>query len=185
MNVKETTLEGLLLIEPDCHGDRRGFFMETWQRDRYRQYGIDVEFVQDNLSQSKQGVLRGLHFQYPFSQDKLVYVLEGEVFDVAVDIRKGSPTFGQWEGFYLSADNNNQVLVPGGFAHGFFVMSEKALFAYKCTDFYAPTAEKGIIWNDPQIAIKWPVEKPILSEKDLALPYLKDFKKGELPPYEG
>ena len=183
MIVKETTLKGLVLIEPDCYGDRRGFFMETWHRERYKELGIEAEFVQDNLSLSARGVLRGLHFQNPFGQDKLVYVLEGEVFDVAVDIRLGSPTFGQWEGFYLSADNKRQMIVPKGFAHGFCVMSDRALFAYKCTDFYAPDAEKGILWNDPQIGIKWPVEEPLLSEKDLKLPLLKEIKSQELPVY--
>jgi dTDP-4-dehydrorhamnose 3,5-epimerase len=183
MIVKEATIKGLVLIEPDCYGDRRGFFMETWHRERYKELGIETEFVQDNLSLSARGVLRGLHFQNPFGQDKLVYVLEGEVFDVAVDIRQGSPTFGQWEGFYLSADNKRQMLVPKGFAHGFCVMSDRALFAYKCSDYYAPEAEKGILWNDPQIGIKWPVEEPLLSEKDLKLPLLKEIESQGLPVY--
>ena len=183
MIVKETTLKDLLLIEPACYGDRRGFFMETWHRERYKQLGIEAEFVQDNLSLSARGVLRGLHFQNPFGQDKLAYVLEGEVFDVAVDIRRGSPTFGQWEGFYLSGDNKKQLFVPKGFAHGFCVLSETVIFAYKCSDYYAPAAEKGILWNDSQIGIKWPVEEPLLSDKDQGLPLLKDLKKEELPVY--
>ena len=184
MEVKESGLKGLLLIEADCFGDRRGFFMETWHRERYAQCGIRGDFVQDNLSYSEHGVLRGLHFQNPHGQGKLVYVIKGEVYDVAVDIRKGSPTFGQWEGFYLSAENKKQLFVPKGFAHGFCVMSERALFAYKCTDYYTPAAEKGIFWNDPQIAIKWPLKEPLLSERDLGLHLLKDLKKADLPVYE-
>jgi len=184
MKVTASSLKGLLVVEPDTYGDRRGFFMETWHRERYRQHGITADFVQDNLSFSSRSVLRGLHFQNPQGQGKLIYVIEGEVFDVAVDIRLGSPTYGQWEGYCLSGDNKKQLYVPDGFAHGFCVISETALFAYKCTDFYNPEAEKGIFWNDPQIGVKWPVEEPVLSEKDLGLPLLKDFSKEELPLYE-
>lgn len=185
MKVLETALTGLLLIKPDSYKDNRGYFMESWHREKYRQHGVALEFVQDNLSYSKRGVLRGLHFQYPFAQDKLVYVLAGEVFDVAVDIRRGSPTFGQWEGFLLSGNNKLQLFVPGGFAHGFCVTSETALFAYKCTDFYVPAAEKGILWNDPQLGIKWPVSEPVLSDKDMELPLMKSLELEKLPVFAG
>ena len=179
MKVKETTLPGLILIEADCFGDQRGFFMETWQKERYRSFGIEEEFVQDNLSYSEHGVLRGLHFQNPQGQGKLVYVIKGEVYDVAVDIRKGSPTFGKWEGHYLSGENRSQLYVPAGFAHGFCVTGDCALFAYKCTDYYNREAEKGLLWNDPEIGIDWPLENPVLSEKDAVLPRLKDLKDDE------
>lgn len=166
MNVIETKLQGVVIIEPKVFGDHRGFFMETWNQEKYEQAGVPYNFVQDNLSFSTKGVLRGLHFQDPNPQGKIVYVLQGEVFDVAVDIRAGSSTFGQWEGIVLSSENKRQFFVPEGFAHGFCVVSETALFAYKCTDTYNPQAEKGIIWNDPDIGIKWPIKEPILSGKD-------------------
>lgn len=176
MKVLETKLPGVLIIEPDVHGDARGFFMETWQKERYAQYGLPTNFVQDNLSFSHKGVLRGLHYQDPNPQGKLVYVLQGEVFDVAVDIRRGSPTFGQWVGVTLSSENKRQLYIPEGFAHGFCVTSETALFAYKCTDYYNPQAEHGIIWNDPDIGIEWPVKKPILSEKDKECSLLREAR---------
>lgn len=169
------------MIEPDCFGDQRGFFMETWQKERYRSFGIKEDFVQDNLSYSEHGVLRGLHFQNPQGQGKLVYVVRGEVYDVAVDIRRGSPTFGRWEGHYLSGDNKRQLYVPPGFAHGFCVTGESALFAYKCTDYYNREAEKGLLWNDPEIGIDWPLENPVLSGKDAVLPRLKVLQDDELP----
>jgi dTDP-4-dehydrorhamnose 3,5-epimerase len=166
MNVIETDLPGVLIIEPKVFGDDRGFFMETWNKERYAEAGIPTEFVQDNISFSKKGVLRGLHFQDPNPQGKLVSVLQGEVYDVAVDIRRGSPAFGKWVGVSLSSDNKRQLYVPEGFAHGFCVTSETALFSYKCTDWYNSKAEKTLLWNDPGLGIKWPLEKPRLSEKD-------------------
>ena len=181
MKAHETELKGLMVIEPDCFGDQRGFFMETWQKERYCELGIGEEFVQDNLSYSEHGILRGLHYQKPQGQGKLVFVIEGEVYDVAVDIRKGSPTFGRWAGHYLSGDNKRQLFIPAGFAHGFCVTGEKALFAYKCTDYYNRESEKGVIYNDPDLGIKWPVETPVISDKDRELPRLKDINSDDLP----
>lgn len=166
MIIEPTPLPGLLKIQPDVFGDARGFFQETWNLRRYTEAGLDRHFVQDNLSYSRRGILRGLHFQNPRPQGKLVYVLEGEVFDVAVDVRADSPTFGQWYGATLSAENHLQLFVPEGFAHGFCVTSEFALFAYKCTDFYNPSAEFSLQWNDPAIGIEWPIDDPELSTKD-------------------
>jgi len=166
VKVEKTPINDLVIIEPKVFGDDRGFFMETWNKERYEDHGLPGEFVQDNLSLSRKGVLRGLHFQNPNPQGKLVYVLQGEVFDVAVDIRRGSPTFGQWHGLTLSSENKRQFYVPPGFAHGFCVTSETALFAYKCTDRYNPEAEASIRWDDPAIGIEWPVDKPQLSGKD-------------------
>jgi len=185
MTTIKTKLPGVLIIEPATFGDTRGFFMETWNRDRYAKAGLSASFVQDNLSFSKKGSLRGLHFQYLNAQGKLVYVLQGEVFDVAVDIRVGSPTFGEWVGFELTADNKRQLYIPEGVAHGFCVTGETALFAYKCTDFYNPQAEGGVIWNDPDIGIAWPIDTPVLSEKDRNYPLLKELPKNRLPKYEG
>ncbi|MDZ4042083.1 MAG: dTDP-4-dehydrorhamnose 3,5-epimerase [Eubacteriales bacterium] len=185
MKVIETKLPGVLIIEPKVFSDARGFFMETWNQARYAEAGVPAKFVQDNLSFSARGVLRGLHFQHPNDQGKLVYVIQGEVFDVAVDIRVGSPTFGQWVGVTLSNDNKRQLYIPEGFAHGFCVTSDSALFAYKCTDFYNPQAEGGIIWNDPEIGIKWPTSKPLLSEKDSTYPPLKQIPPEHLPRYGG
>ena len=173
--IEPTPLEGLLRIQPDVFGDARGFFQETWNQNRYADAGLDRDFVQDNLSYSRRGILRGLHFQNPGAQGKLVYVLQGEVFDVAVDVRSGSPTFGQWYGLTLSAENHLQLFVPEGFAHGFCVTSEYALFAYKCTSFYNPSAEHSILWNDPEIGIAWPIENPELSGKDREGKPLSEF----------
>lgn len=184
MNVIETKLKGVLIIEPDVFGDDRGYFMETYNQGRYEKQGIKATFVQDNLSYSRKGVLRGLHYQHPHAQGKLVYVVKGEVFDVAVDIRKGSPSFGQWTGVVLSERNKRQLYIPEGFAHGFVVLSEEALFAYKCTDFYHPETEGGIIWNDPGIGIGWPEKNPVLSPKDANYPELKDIDPERLPDYE-
>jgi dTDP-4-dehydrorhamnose 3,5-epimerase len=181
MNVKETKLPGVLVLEPDVFSDERGFFLETWNSTRYEKAGIKGPFVQDNISFSKRGALRGLHFQYPQSQGKLVQVLSGEVVDVAVDIRKGSPTFGQWISEVLSGANHRQMYIPPGFAHGYCVTSETAVFSYKCTDFYNPGSEGGIIWNDPDINIDWPMEEPILSSKDADYPRLKDIRPEKLP----
>jgi len=183
MKVMESDLPGMLLIEPEVRGDARGYFMETWNVARYEQAGLSARFVQDNVSYSARGTLRGLHFQNPNAQGKLVYVLQGEVFDVAVDIRVGSPTFGRWTGITLSGDNKRQVYIPEGFAHGFCVISEHALLAYKCTDFYNPEAEASVLWNDPDIGIDWPVKLPILSDRDKNAPRLKDMPPDRLPKF--
>lgn len=172
MKVTETALPGVLLIEPKVFGDDRGFFFEAYHAKRYAEAGIPAAFVQDNLSRSVKGTLRGLHYQEPNAQGKLVQVLAGAVFDVAVDIRKGSPHFGKWVGYELSAENKRQLWIPAGFAHGFCVISDSADFSYKCTDFYSPAAERGIAWNDPDLGIAWPVERPLLSAKDAAAPKL-------------
>ena len=167
MNVIETRVKGVKLIEPKVFGDQRGFFLETFQRDRYQEMlDIDLEFVQDNHSRSSQGVLRGLHFQTARPQGKLVRVVRGEVFDVGVDIRPDSPSFKQWVGVTLSEENKNQLWVPPGLAHGFVVISEFADFEYKCTDYYDPANEGCLIWNDPDVGIEWPVAEPRLSAKD-------------------
>jgi dTDP-4-dehydrorhamnose 3,5-epimerase len=185
VKVTETAIAGVLVIEPDVFGDERGFFFESWNRRRYGEAGVEVDFVQDNLSFSRRGVLRGLHFQNPYPQGKLVQVLQGEVFDVAVDIRRGSPTFGQWHGETLSAANKRQFYVPPGLAHGFLVVSETALFSYKCTDFYARGAEGAIIWNDPDIGIEWPElgDPPQLSAKDAMAPQLRELDSAGLVPF--
>ena len=183
MNVIDTKLSGLRIVEPKIFGDSRGFFFESWNQQRFEAMGLPSLFVQDNLSFSQRGVLRGLHFQKPKSQGKLVYVLQGEVLDVALDIRVGSPTFGQWEAVILSAENKRQLYVPEGFAHGFCVRSETALFAYKCTEFYAPEHEASVLWNDPDLGIPWDVEKPQLSTKDAAARSLKEFLKEQLPKF--
>lgn len=182
MKVIETSIPGVLIFEPKVFGDSRGFFKETYRQERYQEAGIQGPFVQDNYSRSSQSVLRGLHFQLNHPQGKLVSVVRGEVFDVAVDIRVGSPTFGQWVGDYLSEDNHRQLYIPEGFAHGFCVMSETADFTYKCTDYYNPEDEKGIIWNDPDLAIEWPNANPLLSEKDLSNKTLAEMQRNdELP----
>jgi dTDP-4-dehydrorhamnose 3,5-epimerase len=183
MNVIETELPGVLIIEPQVFGDERGFFMESWNERRYEEAGLPDRFVQDNLSYSSYGVLRGLHFQNPQPQGKLVSVLRGEVFDVAVDIRVGSPTFGKWTGATLSEENRRQFYVPEDFAHGFVVTSETALFFYKCTDYYAPSSERVVLWNDPEIGIEWPTDTPILSERDSTAPPLRKMPAGSLPHY--
>ena len=184
MNVIQTDLPGVLIIEPRVFGDARGFFMETWHQRRYAESGLPERFVQDNISQSRRGILRGLHYQYPQAQGKLVYVLQGEVYDVAVDIRVGSPSFGRWEGVTLSENNKRQLYIPPGFAHGFCVTSDTALFAYKCTEFYNPVAERCVRWNDPKIDVKWPLEEPILSDKDGLAPLLLEIPREQLPLYE-
>lgn len=184
MIIEATKLVGVLLIQPDVFGDHRGYFQESWNRRKYAEHGLDADFVQDNLSFSRRGILRGLHFQNPQSQGKLVQALLGEVFDVAVDIRRGSPTFGQWFGTVLSAENHLQMYVPEGFAHGFCVLSETALFAYKCTEFYSPQSEHSLRFDDPDIGIPWPLdEAPSLSSKDANAKLLKDFPRELLPPY--
>ena len=183
MKVIETKLPGVLIIEPKVFGDHRGFFMESYSHARYAAAGVAAQFVQDNISFSSKGVLRGLHFQNPGAQGKLVHVLQGEVFDVAVDIRTGSPTFGQWVGITLSGENKKQFYVPPDFAHGFVVTSETALFAYKCTAYYAPAGEGSVLWNDPEIGIDWPVDAPLLAEKDANAPMLKDVPQAKLPVF--
>jgi dTDP-4-dehydrorhamnose 3,5-epimerase len=185
VDVLQTKLPGVLVLQPDVFSDSRGSFMETWSRHSYEDIGIKEEFVQDNVSLSRKGVLRGLHYQFPHAQGKLIQVLSGEVFDVAVDIRLGSGTFGKWIAEKLSGDNHRQLYIPPGFAHGFYVMSESAMFAYKCTDYYNRQAEGGIIWNDSQLNIDWPSEAPLLSVKDKALPSLKDIDTEKLPRFEG
>jgi dTDP-4-dehydrorhamnose 3,5-epimerase len=174
MQILETSLPGVLLIEPHVFEDDRGFFFEAYHEKRYGELGLPVNFVQDNHSQSRQDTLRGLHYQLNYPQGKLVRVLQGEVFDVAVDIRQGSPTWGQWYGATLSAANKRQLYVPPGFAHGFCVVSHTADVLYKCTDFYAPQDEYGLRWNDPDLQITWPTQTPLLSAKDAAAPYLKE-----------
>ncbi len=183
MNVIKSKLSGVLTIEPQVFGDSRGYFMESWQRDRYQQAGIEQSFVQSNVSKSAKGVLRGLHFQNPNPQGKLVYVLEGEVFDVAVDIRVGSPTFGQHESIVLNDKNHKQFYVPEGFAHGFCVMSDTATFCYMCTNFYDASTEASLLWNDVDLGIDWPVKTPNLSEKDSKAMKLKDINPDQLPVF--
>jgi dTDP-4-dehydrorhamnose 3,5-epimerase len=185
MKVLKTGLPGVLIIEADVFKDGRGYFMETYHRKRYAEAGIDCPFVQDNLSYSTRGTLRGLHYQYPHDQAKLVQVITGEVFDVAVDIRRGSPAFGQWTGEYLSDKNKRQLFIPKGFAHGFCVLSDTAIFLYKCSNFYAPDSEKGVLYSDPDLAIDWPVNEPILSDKDSKYPRLKDVPGKHLPGVKG
>jgi dTDP-4-dehydrorhamnose 3,5-epimerase len=181
MNIIPTQLPGVTIVEPKVFGDSRGYFMETWNRDRYLAAGLPGTFAQDNISLSRQGVLRGLHFQNPYQQGKLVYVLEGEVFDVAVDIRNGSPTFGRWVGVTLSSDNRRQLYVPPGYAHGFCVTSPSAVFAYKCTDVYHPETERTIRWNDPEISIAWPISDPTVSDRDSRAPLLCEMPLLYLP----
>jgi dTDP-4-dehydrorhamnose 3,5-epimerase len=183
MNVVETSLPGVLIIEPKVFGDERGFFVETWNGRRYEEAGLPGRFVQDNLSYSARGVLRGLHFQNPQPQGKLISVLRGEVFDVAVDVRVGSPTFGEWTSVTLSAENKRQFYVPPDFAHGFLVTGEDAIFFYKCTDYYAPSSEGILLWNDPEIGIEWPTDAPTLSERDGKAPPLREMLEGSLPRY--
>lgn len=180
MKVTATRLPGVLLIEPKVHGDDRGFFFESYQSSRYQAAGIPAAFVQDNLSRSVKGTLRGLHFQEPNGQGKLVQVLRGAVYDVAVDVRRSSPHFGQWVGVELTESNHHQLWVPPGFAHGFCVLSESADFLYKCTSLYSPESERGVAWNDPALAIDWPIRQPLLSPKDAAAPLLRDATV--LPP---
>jgi dTDP-4-dehydrorhamnose 3,5-epimerase len=177
MKISHSKLKGCVIIEPRVFGDERGFFLETFQAVRYEQEaGIDLPFVQDNHSRSAKGVLRGLHFQKTKPQGKLVRVVRGEVYDVAVDIRKGSATFGEWEGVILSEENKKQFWVPPGFAHGFVVLSDTADFEYKCTDYYDPSDEGSILWSDPDLDIPWPIANPVLSTKDESAKRLVDLR---------
>jgi dTDP-4-dehydrorhamnose 3,5-epimerase len=184
MKVRETDLPGCLVIEPRVFGDERGYFYEGWNKARFLEAGIDAQFVQSNVSQSVRGVVRGLHYQWPNPQGKLVSVLEGEVYDVAVDIRRGSPTFGRWTAAMLTAENKRHFWVPEGFAHGFAVVSERATFSYLCTALYDPAADSGLRWNDAAIGIDWPVAVPLLSAKDERAPYLADVPPERLPVFE-
>ena len=179
ITVETCEIEGLKIITPTVFGDNRGYFMETYNYNDYKAAGIDMEFVQDNQSMSKKGVLRGLHFQKNYPQDKLVRVVSGEVFDVAVDLREGSKTFGKWYGVILSAENKKQFFIPKNFAHGFVVLSDTAEFAYKCTDFYHPDDEGGLKWDDPEIGVEWPIPEGVeltISEKDQKWSGINDYK---------
>jgi len=180
----EKSLPGVLLIEPMVFEDDRGFFMETYHGGKYGEVGMDQDFVQDNHSHSRRFTLRGLHYQLKHPQAKLVYVITGEILDIAVDVRRGSPTFGRWTGTLLSEKNKRQLFVPAGFAHGFCVLSETADVIYKCTDLYTPGDEYGILWSDPTIDVVWPIENPTLSEKDAENPKLKDMPEENLPVYK-
>jgi len=185
MNVTSTALPGVLLIEPRVFRDDRGYFLETWSVAKHGPAGLPIEFAQDNLSNSKPGVLRGLHYQFPTAQGKLVSVVQGEVFDVAVDIRVGSPTFGEWVGETLSAENGRQLYIPPGYAHGFLVTSEiPAIFSYKCTAGYDPNGQCSILWDDPDLAIDWPIRSCQLSPKDIDAPRLRDVPETRLPRYQ-
>ena len=179
-NFIKTSIDGVMIIEPTAFGDSRGYFMETYQREDFIKGGITVEFVQDNQSMSTKGVLRGLHIQKQFPQTKLVRCIRGEVFDVAVDLREGSPTYGKWEGVLLSAENKRQFFIPKGFAHGFLVLSDEAEFVYKVDDFYHPNDEGGLMWNDPDIGVEWPIPEGFeikLSDKDKLHPAFSLMKK--------
>jgi len=177
MKITKCDIEGLLIIEPDIFPDKRGYFCETYSQKKYRDLGVVEKFVQDNVSQSEKNVLRGLHYQTrPRAQAKLVSVIEGEIFDVAVDIRRDSPSFGKWFGINLEGPFRRQLLIPAGFAHGFCVLSEKALVSYKCDAPYSPKHERGLAWNDPEINIGWPIVNPIISERDRQHPSLKEQK---------
>lgn len=184
LNATETKLPGVLILEPRVFRDDRGYFLETWNQARHNANGLPERFVQDNLSFSAKGVLRGLHYQNPNGQGKLVSVARGEVFDVAVDIRAGSPTFGEWVGVTLTDENHKALYIPPGFAHGFVVLSQTATFSYKCTEYYAPTCEASVLWNDPDLNISWPESKPILSSKDAEAPRLRDVPKDRLPQFK-
>ena len=183
MRIIETSLPGCIVIEPAVHGDARGYFYESWNARTFAEAGLDFSFVQTNVSRSARGVLRGLHYQWPNPQGKLVSVVEGEVYDVAVDIRAGSPTFGRWAAAILSAENKRHFWIPEGFAHGFAVLSEFATFTYQCTTLYDHSADAAIRWNDADIAVDWPVGAPLLSEKDQRAPFLRDVPHGKLPTF--
>ena len=183
MKVIKTDIPGCVVIEPVVHGDARGYFYEGFHAQKYKEAGLDLRFVQNNVSRSARGVLRGLHYQFPNPQGKLVSVLEGEVYDVAVDIRVGSPTFGRWAAAVLSADNKRHFWVPEGFAHGFAVLSDYATFCYQCTALYDRAADAGIRWNDAELAIDWPLSVPQLSDKDQCAPFLRDVAHDRLPQY--
>lgn len=178
MKITKTAIPDVWVLEPQVHGDDRGYFMETFRQSHFREQGLDVAFVQDNQSRSVQGTLRGLHYQLQFPQGKLARILSGEVFDVAVDLRQSSPSFGRWVGEVLSADNKKQLWIPPGFAHGFYVLSDTAELAYKCTNYYHPEDDHSLLWNDTEIAIDWPLltPEPLLSEKDASAPALGEAR---------
>ena len=184
MRFVETAIPGVVLVEPTVLRDERGFFVETYHEPRYREHGIPERFVQDNHSKSAKGILRGLHAQSPNPQGKLLRCIEGRVWDVAVDVRVGSPSFGKHAGFELSADNHHQLYVPPGLLHGFCVLSDSAQIEYKCTAVYDPAADFGVRWNDPELAVAWPIDAPVLSEKDAKAPLLRDVR-DRLMPYSG
>lgn len=184
LKLLKTNLDDVLIFEPQRFEDERGFFMETYHEQKYSKLEGVSSFVQDNTSHSKRNVIRGLHYQLKHPQGKLVFVLSGEIYDVCVDIRHGSPNFGKWIGCHLTASNKRQLFIPCGFAHGFCVLSETADVIYKCTDFYAPDDEYGIHWSDPTVGINWPIQNPILSEKDKAFKYLVDTSEELLPIFE-
>ncbi len=184
MDMRETEFPGVVVFAPRVFEDDRGYFFETWSQERYAAAGIMEPFVQDNMSHSRRGTLRGLHLQHPFGQGKLVSVLAGEVFDVAVDVRADSPTFGHWTSQVLSESNHLQMYIPAGFAHGFCVTSETAVFVYKCTEKYHPESEMGVVYDDPDLAIPWPIEAASVSQKDRALPRLRDIDRARLPRME-
>ncbi len=181
MKIIETSLPGVVVVEPAVFGDARGFFYESFNARKFADVGLDLRFVQSNVSRSARGVLRGLHYQWPNPQGKFVSVLEGEVYDVAVDIRLGSPTFGQWAAAILSAENKRHFWIPEGFAHGFAVLSEHATFAYQCTALYDATADASLRWNDAYLAIDWPIAQPSLSDKDAKAPFLAEVPRERLP----
>lgn len=183
MKIIETKLPGAVIIEPAVFGDSRGFFFESWNAERFAAHGLPTRFVQSNVSSSSRGVLRGLHYQWPRPQGKLVSVLEGEVFDVAVDIRRGSPTFGQWEGVLLSAENKRQFWIPEGYAHAFLGLSDRVIFTYLCTDVWVKEVDSNIRWDDPRIGIDWPIDAPLLSDKDAAAPLLAEIAEDRLPVF--
>ena len=184
MKIVKTSLSGLLIVEPKVFADGRGYFLETFQHLRYRESGMPAEFVQDNLAFSYKGVLRGLHFQIQYPQAKLIQAVAGEIFDVAVDVRPGSATFGRWFAVRLSAQNRRQLFVPEGFAHGYCVTSETATVIYKCSDYYHPEDEGGVLWSDPQVGIEWPISHPVVSDKDSQLPALAALGPDQLPQVE-
>lgn len=186
MKIIETDLPGCVVIEPQVFGDSRGFFFESFNRDKFVAHGLDIpEFVQGNVSSSARGVLRGLHYQWPKPQGKYVSVIEGEVWDVAVDIRRGSPSFGRWTAVLLSAENRRHFWIPPGFAHGFATLSDRAVFTYLCTETYDRDADAGVRWNDAAFAIDWPITEPVLSDKDAKAPFLADIAEERLPRYVG
>ena len=183
MKIIETKLSGCAILEPAVFGDLRGFFYEAWNAERFGKAGLPTHFVQGNVSLSARHVVRGLHYQWPRPQGKLISVLQGEVFDVAVDLRRGSPSFGKWDSVVLSAENKRQIWIPEGFAHGFAVLSESAVFSYLCTDVYMQEVDAGVRWNDPAIGIEWPVDEPLLSDKDRRAPLLEDISEDRLPVF--
>jgi dTDP-4-dehydrorhamnose 3,5-epimerase len=178
-----TDIPGVLIVQPDVHPDARGFFSEVYRQQEYTRHGVAASFVQDNHSHSRRGVLRGLHFQFQQAQDKLVYAARGEIFDVVVDVRRGSPAFGKWFGHVLSDQNHQQLYIPRGLAHGFCVLSETADVIYKCSDYYAPAGELGVLWSDPDLGIQWPIAGPLVSAKDGQSARLRDIPEDRLPRY--